>query len=72
VRAGGDNGKPYIVSLSGKSLADNLEMFGRACAKTGVAAVELNLPRAERAHEGVPGVDHARREHRLGDLLVRL
>jgi dihydroorotate dehydrogenase (fumarate) len=43
VRAGGDNGKPYIVSLSGKSLADNLEMFGRACAKTGVAAVELNL-----------------------------
>ena len=43
VRAGKGNGKPYIVSLSGKSLADNLEMFGRACAKEGVAAIELNL-----------------------------
>lgn len=43
VKSGISNGKPYIVSLSGKCLADNLEMFGRACAKEGVSAVELNL-----------------------------
>ena len=35
--------KPYIISLSGLSLADNLEMFGKAMSTEGVAAVELNL-----------------------------
>ena len=35
--------KPYIVSLSGLSLADNLEMLERAMNTEGVAAVELNL-----------------------------
>ena len=36
-------GKPYIVSLSGLSLKDNLEMLTRAYATDGVAAIELNL-----------------------------
>ena len=41
-------GKPYIVSLSGLKLADNLEMLGRIAKKHGqapgkIAAVELNL-----------------------------
>ena len=35
--------KPYIVSLSGLKLADNLEMLGRALLTDGVAAIELNL-----------------------------
>ena len=38
-----DNGKPYIVSLSGKSLDDNLKMLTAAWNTEGVAAVELNL-----------------------------
>lgn len=37
------HGKPYIVSLSGLSLKDNLEMLARACQTEGVAAIELNL-----------------------------
>lgn len=36
-------GKPYIVSLSGKTLEDNLEMFDRACRVEGISAIELNL-----------------------------
>jgi dihydroorotate dehydrogenase (fumarate) len=36
-------GKPYIVSLSGLSLKDNLEMLGRAMAVEGIDAIELNL-----------------------------
>jgi dihydroorotate dehydrogenase (fumarate) len=36
-------GKPYIISLSGLSLRDNLEMLTRAYATDGVAAIELNL-----------------------------
>jgi len=36
-------GKPYIISLSGLSLADNLDMLGRAYAAPGVSAIELNL-----------------------------
>eukprot|EP00035_Acanthoeca_spectabilis_P029836 m.6635 g.6635 ORF g.6635 m.6635 type:complete len:386 (+) comp3867_c0_seq1:262-1419(+) len=40
---GAAGAKPYIVSLSGLSLDDNLEMFGRASAVEGVAAIELNV-----------------------------
>ena len=36
-------GKPYIVSLSGLSLDDNLEMLGRAMQVDGIAGIELNL-----------------------------
>jgi dihydroorotate dehydrogenase (fumarate) len=36
-------GKPYIVSISGLSLTDNLEMLGRVMATEGVDAIELNL-----------------------------
>ena len=36
-------GKPYIVSLSGLSLEDNLSMLAQAMETPGVAAVELNL-----------------------------
>ena len=36
-------GKPYIVSLSGLSLEDNLVMLARAMDSPGVSAVELNL-----------------------------
>jgi dihydroorotate dehydrogenase (fumarate) len=37
-------GKPYIVSLSGLSLKDNLEMFTRVMAVAdGISAIELNL-----------------------------
>jgi len=43
-------GKPYIVSLSGLSLKDNLEMLSRAFQADGVAAIELNL-----ACPNVPG-----------------
>ena len=43
VSSGTNNSKPYIVSLSAKNLADNLECFGRAAKKKGVSAVELNL-----------------------------
>jgi len=41
----GLRGKPYIVSLSGLSAADNLEMLERVvkASSTGVTAVELNL-----------------------------
>ena len=35
--------KPYIVSLSGLSLKDNLEMLTRAYEVDGIAAIELNL-----------------------------
>mmetsp|Transcript_4196 Transcript_4196/g.4356 ORF Transcript_4196/g.4356 Transcript_4196/m.4356 type:complete len:386 (+) Transcript_4196:63-1220(+) len=35
--------KPYIVSLSGLSLKDNLEMLGRAMAIPEISAIELNL-----------------------------
>ena len=41
--------KPYILSLSGKSIADNCEMLGRAL-EAGIDAVELNL-----ACPNVPG-----------------
>jgi dihydroorotate dehydrogenase (fumarate) len=37
------HGKPYIVSLSGLKMEDNLEMLTRACNLEGVAAIELNL-----------------------------
>ena len=36
-------GKPYIVSLSGLKLKDNLEMLGRAMLVDGISAIELNL-----------------------------
>jgi dihydroorotate dehydrogenase (fumarate) len=42
--------KPYIVSLSGLSLADNLEMLSRVYKTHGVAGIELNL-----ACPNVPG-----------------
>ena len=45
-----EQNKPYIVSLSGCSLDDNLEMLGRAMVTEGVSAVELNL-----ACPNVPG-----------------
>lgn len=35
--------KPYIVSLSGLTLADNLEMLDRAYSISGISAIELNL-----------------------------
>ena len=41
--AKGATGKPYLVSLSGKCLADNLEMLRRIDGVAGVAAIELNL-----------------------------
>lgn len=37
------SGKPYIVSLSGLSLKDNLDMLHRASNVCGIAAIELNL-----------------------------
>lgn len=36
-------GKPYIVSLSGLKLKDNLEMLGKAMLVDGISAIELNL-----------------------------
>ena len=42
--------KPYIVSLSGKDLEENLEMLGRVMLVEDIAAVELNL-----ACPNVPG-----------------
>jgi dihydroorotate dehydrogenase (fumarate) len=36
-------GKPYIVSLSGLNLEDNMVMLGRTLASKGVSAIELNL-----------------------------
>ena len=41
--AKGGTGKPYFVSLSGKNLAENLEMLRRADRIEGVSAIELNL-----------------------------
>mmetsp|Transcript_13449 Transcript_13449/g.18404 ORF Transcript_13449/g.18404 Transcript_13449/m.18404 type:complete len:375 (-) Transcript_13449:139-1263(-) len=38
-----ETGKPYIVSLSGLSLEDNLTMLQKALNTSGVAAIELNL-----------------------------
>ena len=46
----GTAGKPYIVSISGLKLEDNLEMLGRIMRADGVAAIELNL-----ACPNVPG-----------------
>eukprot|EP00943_MAST-04B_sp_MAST-4B-sp1_P001294 g1294.t1 len=43
-------GKPYIVSLSGKNIDENLEMLERACDVDGISAIELNL-----ACPNVPG-----------------
>ncbi len=43
-------GKPYIVSLSGKNIDENVEMLERACDVDGVSAIELNL-----ACPNVPG-----------------
>ena len=36
-------GKPYVLSLSGLSLKDNLEMLNRALKVSGISAIELNL-----------------------------
>ena len=36
-------GKPFILSLSGLSLKDNIEMLNRALLAPGVSAIELNL-----------------------------
>lgn len=44
------HGKPYIVSLSGLSLEDNLTMLTRVFATEGISAIELNL-----ACPNVPG-----------------
>jgi len=44
------HGKPYIVSLSGLSLEDNLIMLSRVYETEGIAAIELNL-----ACPNVPG-----------------
>lgn len=41
--ASGVTGKPYIVSLSGLSLADNLEMLTKVYNMEGISAIELNL-----------------------------
>ena len=41
--AKGETGKPYFVSLSGKNLAENLEMLRRADRIEGISAIELNL-----------------------------
>ncbi|KAK3252305.1 hypothetical protein CYMTET_38393 [Cymbomonas tetramitiformis] len=43
VSAIGSLAKHYFVSLSGLSLADNLEMLSRAMKVQGIAAIELNL-----------------------------
>ena len=43
-------GKPYIVSLSGKNIDENVEMLERACDVDGVSVIELNL-----ACPNVPG-----------------
>ena len=45
-----DANKPYIVSISGLKLANNLKMVAKAAATEGVAAIELNL-----ACPNVPG-----------------
>jgi dihydroorotate dehydrogenase (fumarate) len=45
-----DMKKPYLVSLSGLKLKDNLEMLSRAADVPGVSAIELNL-----ACPNVPG-----------------
>ncbi|OQR95822.1 hypothetical protein THRCLA_07542 [Thraustotheca clavata] len=37
------NGKPYLVSLSGHNLADNLAMLTKACKVDGIHGIELNL-----------------------------
>ena len=36
-------GKPYVISLSGLKLKDNLEMLGRVMDVDGISAIELNL-----------------------------
>ena len=36
-------GKPYIVSISGHNLSDNVKMLEMASAVAGVSAIELNL-----------------------------
>lgn len=43
VAAGADFGKPYILSISGLSLANNLEMLSRAATVPLISAIELNL-----------------------------
>ena len=50
VAAVGATGKPYIVSLSGKNINENVEMLERACDVDGIVAIELNL-----ACPNVPG-----------------
>lgn len=52
----GESGKPYIISLSGLKLADNLEMLTQVAAASKefpgtIAAVELNL-----ACPNIPGM----------------
>ena len=52
----GESGKPYIISLSGLKLADNLEMLSQVAAASKefpgtIAAVELNL-----ACPNIPGM----------------
>ena len=50
IRALSTSGKPYLVSLSGSSLDDNLEMLSRVMDVDGIAGIELNL-----ACPNVPG-----------------
>ena len=46
-------GKPYLVSLSGLKLKDNLEMLSRVGSTAGVHGIELNL-----ACPNIPGNIH--------------
>lgn len=43
IKTASGNNKPYIVSISGLSLNDNLEMLKKAANTQGVTAIELNL-----------------------------
>jgi dihydroorotate dehydrogenase (fumarate) len=60
------NGKPYIVSLSGKNLADNLKMLEEACAVPGVSAIELNVACPNVVDHPIIGYDFAQ----LSDVLT--
>ena len=73
-----DNNKPYIVSLSGKTLEDNLEMLRRigiAATRPRIASIELNLACPNVIGKPIIAYDFAQMDEilsQVGKLLVQL
>jgi len=58
-------GKPYIVSISGLTLEDNMEMLGKVLKTRGISAVEINLACPNIPGKSITAYDFAQLEKTL-------